>query len=109
MVRDGSIENKTVTVHLLADLVDHGLDVEQATGDRQPRRRRHAGWPPRCRCNGDRAGTEVTLPGELTGTTHVQSTTTLTSAGSDRLAEQVPNPGATTRMLKRVRATTALS
>jgi putative transposase len=26
---DGSTENKTVTVHLLADLVDRGLDVEQ--------------------------------------------------------------------------------
>ncbi len=26
---DGSTENKTVTAHLLADLVDRGLDVEQ--------------------------------------------------------------------------------
>jgi putative transposase len=26
---DGSTENKTVTVHLLADLVDRGLDIEQ--------------------------------------------------------------------------------
>jgi hypothetical protein len=54
-------------------------------------------------------GLAATLPGELTGITHVHSTTTLTSAGCDRLAEQVPNLGATTRVLKRVRAATALS
>ena len=33
---DGSTENKTVTKHLLSDLVDRGLDVEQ--GVLRPRR-----------------------------------------------------------------------
>ena len=38
---DGSTENKTVARHLLADLVDRGLDVEQGRA-RRPRRRQGA-------------------------------------------------------------------
>lgn len=47
---DGSTENKTVTVHLLADLVERGLDVEQGVlvvldGAK-------ASEPPSTRCSG---------------------------------------------------------